>query len=100
MFFERPYEGMKNHLKPLFIRSKVDNTTVDKILIDGGVVVNLMPQFLLRKIGKYDTDLRPHDMVLSNYEGKIGHTLGVIHVDVTIRSITMPIIFMAPGTYQ
>lgn len=84
-FFERQDEGIKNHLKPLFIRSKVKNTTVNKILIDGRVVVNLIPHFLLRKIGKYDTDMRTHNMVLSNYKDKIGHTLGVIQVDMIVK---------------
>lgn len=70
IFFERLDEGMKSQLKPLFIRAKVENTIVNKILVDGGVVVNLLPNFLLRKIGKYDIDLRLHNMVLSNYEGK------------------------------
>lgn len=34
MFLERPDEGMKNHLKPLFIRAKVKNTTVNKIFVN------------------------------------------------------------------
>ncbi|MCI38536.1 hypothetical protein A2U01_0059764, partial [Trifolium medium] len=50
--FERPDEGMKSHLKPLFIQAKVNNVGVNKVLIDGGAAVNLMPEFLLRKIGK------------------------------------------------
>lgn len=33
-------------------------------------------------------------MVLSNYEGKTRHTLGVIQVDMTVRSITRPTVFM------
>lgn len=93
-FFERPGEGMKSHLKPLFIRDKVDNTIVNKILVYGGIAFNLMPHFLLRKIGKYDTDMRPHNMVLSNYEANTGHTMGVIHVNVIVGSITRPIIFI------
>lgn len=36
VFFKRPHEGMKSHLKPLFIREKVENTTVNKILVDEG----------------------------------------------------------------
>jgi hypothetical protein len=40
--FERPDIGMKNHLKALFIRAKVNNVGVNKILVDGGVVVNIM----------------------------------------------------------
>lgn len=69
-FFESPHKGMKSHMKPLFIRAKIENTTVNKILVDGGTSVNFMPHFLLGKIGKFDTNLRPHNMILSNYEGK------------------------------
>ncbi|XP_050908225.1 uncharacterized protein LOC127121832 [Lathyrus oleraceus] len=50
-FFERPDEGMKNHLKPLFIRGKVEDNGVNKILVDGGAAVNLMIQFMLERIG-------------------------------------------------
>lgn len=93
-FFERPHEGMKNHLRPLFIMAKLENTTVKKILVDGGAAVNLMPHFLPEKIGKYDTDLWPHNMVLSSYEGNTGQTMGVIQVDVTVWSITRPTVSM------
>jgi hypothetical protein len=70
--FEKLDLGMKNHLKPLFIRAKVEGVGVNKVLIDGGAAVNLMPQSMLPKIGKYDSDLSAHNIVLSNYEGKIG----------------------------
>lgn len=83
-----------NHLKPLFIRSKVKDTAANKILIDGEATVNLMPYFLLKKNGKYDTFLRPYNMVLSKYEGKNWHTLGVIQVKVTIGLITRPTVFI------
>lgn len=45
VFFERPGEGIKNHLKPFFIRVKVKDTTVNKILVDGGDVISLDPIF-------------------------------------------------------
>ncbi|MCI44502.1 hypothetical protein A2U01_0065741, partial [Trifolium medium] len=60
--FEKPDVGMKNHLKPLFVRAKVNNVGVNKILIGGGAAVNLMPHSLLNKIGKYDTDLHSHNI--------------------------------------
>lgn len=49
---------MNSHSRPLFIKAKVDNFGVNKVLVDSGGVVNLMPYSLLRKIGKFDTDLR------------------------------------------
>lgn len=85
---------MKIHLKPLFIRGKVEDAGVNKVLVDGGEEVNLMPEFMLKRIGKFDTDLKPHNMVLLNYNGKIGHTLGIIQVGLTIGSITRLTMFM------
>ena len=42
----------------------------------------------------FDTDIKPHNMVLSNYERKIGHTLGVVQLDLTMDSITRSTMFM------
>ncbi|KAK2422828.1 hypothetical protein QL285_033329 [Trifolium repens] len=92
--FERPDLGMKNHLKPLFIRAKVEGVGINKVLIDGGAAVNLMPLSMLPKIGKYDCDLSAHNIVLSNYEGKTGHSRGAIQVDVAVGSIVRPTLFL------
>ncbi|MCI74231.1 hypothetical protein A2U01_0095495, partial [Trifolium medium] len=53
-----------------------------------------MPHSLLNKIGKYDTDLHSHNIVLSNYEGKSGHSWGSIQVDVAIGSTIRPTLFL------
>lgn len=67
---------------------------VNKILVDGGATINLMPHYMLKRIGKDDTDTRPHNMVLLNYEGKVGITMGVIQIELTVATITRPTIFM------
>ncbi|MCI94026.1 hypothetical protein A2U01_0115324, partial [Trifolium medium] len=41
---------MQNHLKALFIRAKVNDVGVNKVLVDGGAVVNIMPHFMLKKL--------------------------------------------------
>lgn len=76
VFFESLDKGRNSGLKHLFIRLKTKNTGINKLLINGGATINLMPHLLLKKIGKHDIDSRPHNMVLSNYKGKIIHTLG------------------------
>jgi len=73
--FEKPNGSMKIHLKPLFIQAKVDDVGVNKVLVDGGAAINLMHQSLLKKIGKCGIDLKPHNTVMSNYEGKAGFFL-------------------------
>eukprot|EP00256_Glycine_max_P062132 XP_014631525.1 uncharacterized protein LOC106798860 [Glycine max] len=93
-YFEKPDFRMKSHLKPLFIRAKVENVGINKVLIDGGAAINLMPRSMLYKIGKHDTDLSAHNIVLSNYEGKTGYSLGAIQVDVAVGSIVRPTLFL------
>jgi len=75
---------MKGHLKPLLIQAKVDEIRVNKVLADGGVVVSLMHQSQLKKIGKCGIYLKPHNIVLSNYEGKAGFLLGALQVNLTM----------------
>jgi hypothetical protein len=92
--FEKPDESMKSHLKPLFIQVKANNVGVNKVLIDGGAAVNLMPEFMLKKIGKSTTDLHTHNIVLSNYEGETGFSLGAIQVDIAVGSTIRPTLFL------
>ena len=92
--FERPSSGMMYHLKPLFIREKVDGIVVNKVFVDGGAVVNLMPHTLFKKMGKGDEDLRQHNMVLSNYEGKTNNIMGVVQVDLDVGTTTRSTLFM------
>jgi hypothetical protein len=93
--FEKPDERMKIHLKRFFIQAKIDNIGVNKVLIDGGAAVNLMPHSMLRKIGKFDTNMSPHNIVLSNYyDGKISFSMGAIQVDVVVGSTFRPTLLM------
>ncbi|XP_058764406.1 uncharacterized protein LOC131637855 [Vicia villosa] len=94
VLFEKADHGMMYHLKPLFIREKINRVPINKVFVDGGATMNLMPHSLLRKIGKIDKYLRPHNMILSNYEGKTSSILGVIQVDLVGGSTTRSTIFM------
>jgi len=92
--FEKSNGSMKSHLKPLFVQAKVDDIRVNKVLVDGGAAVNLMRQYLLKRIGKCDVDLKPHNVVFSNYEGKTGFSLGALQVSLIVGSVTRPTILM------
>jgi len=48
---------MKSHLMPLFIQAEINYVRINKVLVDGGAAVNLLPQFLLKKIGLSESDL-------------------------------------------
>src|ERR1044072_2113111 len=92
--FKRPTETMKSHLKPLYIWAKVEDMGINKVLIDGGAAINLMPYTLLKKIGKSISELKPHNMVLSDFEGKTTKSLGMILLSVKVGTVIRPTLFV------
>ena len=60
------------------------------MLVDDGVVVNLMPYSVFKKLGLQDEELIKTNMVLNGFEGKeITEAKGVMYVDLTVRSKTL-----------
>lgn len=92
--FEKPDTSMKLHLKPLFIQAKINGVGVNKVLVDGGATINLLPQSFLGKIGLYDSDLKPHNIILTNYEGTSGNSLGAIELELVVGSTRRITTFM------
>ena len=92
--FEKPDHIMNHHLKPLFIQAKINGVGVNKVLVDSDATVNLLPQSLLGKIGLVDYDLKPHNVVLTNYEGTTGNSLGAVEVELIVGSVSRTTMFM------
>jgi hypothetical protein len=49
--FKKSVES-EDHLKPLYIRGHLDGTPVAHMLVDGGVVVNMVPMLPSRSLGR------------------------------------------------
>jgi hypothetical protein len=85
--FTKPKESV-NHLKPLF--GHIDGIPIAKMLVDGGVTVNLMPYSLYRKLGKQDDKLVKTNMTLSGVGTDISiKAKGVTSVEITIGTKTL-----------
>jgi len=88
--FERPDSSMRLHLKPLFIQAKINDVGVNKVLVDGGATVNFLPQSFLGKIGLSDFDLKPHNVILTNYEGTTENSLCRVCIDFKDLNLATP----------
>lgn len=92
--FEMLDASMRLHLKLLFIQAKINGVGVNKGLVDGGATVNLLPQSFLGKFGLFDSDLKPHNVILTNYEGTAGNSLGAVELDLVVGSVRRTTKFM------
>ena len=62
---------------------------MNKMLVDGGASVNLMPYTTFCKLGKGPGDLMETNMMLKDFWGNASKTRGAINVELTIGSKTL-----------
>ena len=101
--FKKPEDDKRQHLKALFLKGFVDGKPVTKMLVDGGVAMNIMPYVMLRKLGKNQDDLTKTDMMLKDFEGVVYPALGALCIDLTIGSKALPTTFFVingKGSYS
>ena len=85
--FDKPVKH--RHLKTLYMKGFVDGKPMNKMLVDGGAFVNLMPYTTFHKIGNRLGDLIETDMMLKDFGGNASKTQGAITVELTIGSKTL-----------
>ena len=71
------------------MKGLVDGKPMNKMLVDGGASINLMPYTTFRKLGKGPEDLMETDMMLKDFGGNTSKTRGTINVELTIGSKTL-----------
>ena len=72
--FDKPVKH--RYLKTLYVKGFVDGKPMNKMLVDGGASVNLMPYTTFRKLGKGLGDLIKTDMMLKDFGGNASKTRG------------------------
>jgi hypothetical protein len=70
--FKKPTES-GDHLKSSNIHGHLNGTPVARMLVDGGVTVNVMPYSTFKKIGKTDVELIKGNMMIMGIGGDGTH---------------------------
>ena len=85
---------MKEHLRPLHSRVIVEGIPTNRVLVDDGVVVNLMPKIVFKKLGKSESDLIPTNMVVTDFNGRTSPSDGVTMLTIQVGTIKRPTLFV------
>jgi hypothetical protein len=64
VMFEKP-EELSQHLKLLYVQGHIDRKSISRMLIDGGVAVNLMSYNVFKKLGREDEELMKTNLMLN-----------------------------------
>jgi hypothetical protein len=93
VIFEKPREKNYKHLKALYLKGYINGHPVNKMLVDTGAAVNIMPYLVLRRLGCSTEDLIKTNVALSDFNGQESEAQGILNVDLKVRSKTVPTSF-------
>jgi len=77
----------------LYLEGYINGKPVNRMMVDTGVSVNLLPYAVCRKIGRTEEDLIKTNVVLNDIMGKPTPAKGVLNVDLTIGHKTVSMSF-------
>jgi hypothetical protein len=90
VIFEKPQAKNYKHLKDLYLKGYINSQPVNKMLVDIGAAVNIMPYSVLRRLGRSAGDLIKTNVTLSDFNGQTSEAQGVLSVDLTVGNKTVP----------
>jgi hypothetical protein len=70
VIFEKPREKNYKHLKALDLKGYINGHPVNKMLVDTGAAVNIMPYSVLHWLGHSAEDLIKTNVALSDFNGQ------------------------------
>jgi predicted aspartyl protease len=76
-------------LKALYLKGYINGHPVNKMLVDTGAAVNIMPYSVLRRLEHSVEDLIKTNVTLSNFNGQASEAHGVLNMDLTVGSKTI-----------
>jgi hypothetical protein len=86
-----------SHLKPLYIHGHIDGKPMGGMLIDGGAGVNVMSLSVFSKLGYKEGELIKTNMNLSGFSWDPSQAKGIMSVELTVDSKTIPTTFFCGG---
>jgi len=93
IIFEKPKEKSYMHLKGLYLKGLIDGKPVNRMLVDTGAAVNLMPYSVLCWLGCFAADLIKTNVMLNDFNGQPMEAKGVLNVELTVGRKTVPTSF-------
>jgi hypothetical protein len=93
VIFEKSRAKNYKHLKALYLKGYINGQPINKMLVDIGAAVNITSYSVLRQLGRSTGDLIKTNITLSDFNGQTSEAQGVLSVDLTVGSKTVPTSF-------
>ena len=85
--------GFKPHNRPLYVSGNTREQKIDRILIDGGSAVNILPKMTMRRLGLTMEELSQSHLVIQGFNQGEQRAIGMIHLELIIGELTSNVLF-------
>ncbi|KAL0411752.1 UNVERIFIED_CONTAM: hypothetical protein Slati_3764900 [Sesamum latifolium] len=85
--------GFKPHSRPLFVLGFIQEQRVNRILIDGGSAVNIMPKTTMKKLGITSEDLSRSRLTIQGFDQGTQRAVGMTRLDLTVGELKASTLF-------
>ncbi|KAK2974030.1 LOW QUALITY PROTEIN: hypothetical protein RJ640_006222 [Escallonia rubra] len=85
--------GPKPHNRPLFVSGYIRERKVNRMLVDGGSAVNIMPKFVMKQIGITMDELSKSRLVIQGFNQGGQRAIGMIRLGLTIGELKSDTLF-------
>ncbi|GKU96286.1 hypothetical protein SLEP1_g9534 [Rubroshorea leprosula] len=85
--------GTQKHNMPLYVSGIVRDHKVNRILIDDGSAVNIMPIYIMKRIGITVDELTSSKLLIQGFNQKGQHAIGKIHINFQIADMATSALF-------
>ena len=85
--------GSKLHNRPLFVSGFIREQKVNRILIDGGSVGNIMPKFAMKQLDIIIDELSSSHLIIQGFNQRDQRAIGMIRVDLTVGELKAETLF-------
>ncbi|RYQ92526.1 hypothetical protein Ahy_B09g098753 [Arachis hypogaea] len=75
-----------SHLRPLHIVAVVNGFKINKVLINGGAAISLLPERMLEKVGKHVNELVPTNIAVTDFSGNFMPVRRLVTLTVKVGS--------------
>ena len=84
--FEYPTTSMTQHVKPMYINAFFDGIQMNRVLVDNGAAVNLLPKSSLKKLGKRNPKLIPTSITIAGFARDKQMAQGILPINLSVET--------------
>lgn len=101
--FGKPTPSMTQHIKPLYIKAYMNGVLINRILIDNGAAVNILPSSTLKRLGKENEELIPTEVIISGFARHKKKARGILPIELSVGAKSTMVAFLiidGPTSYN